>query len=128
LSPLLLAGVGIVLVAAALFFLPSLLIGLGGDGDTEPTPSASGATASATPVVSPSPSPAPTPFVYVVKEGDTLSSIAVEFEVPLDDLIAANRATLPDPDKLGIGDELIIPIGGYEPSPSAVPEEPSPSP
>lgn len=128
-SPLLLAGALIVVVAVALFFLPSFLLGLGGsETGATATPSASGATASATPTASPSPSPAPTPFVYVVKQGDTLSSIADEFGVSLDDLIAANKATLPDPDKLDIGDELVIPLGGLEPSPSVVPEEPSPSP
>jgi LysM repeat protein len=128
-SPLLAAGIVIVLAAAALFFLPSFLLGLGGDDAATPTPSASGAAASAPPEGSPSPSPAPTPFVYTVKSGDTLSGIATQFDVTLDDLIAANPE-LKDPDMLGVGDKLIIPIGGFQPSPSPSPSpvEASPSP
>jgi len=68
--------------------------------------------------------PSPTPIVYIVKTGDTLSKIAKAYGVTLDALIAANKATLPDPDKLQIGDELIIPLGDTEPSLEA----PSPSP
>lgn len=124
--PLLAAGLVVVAVAAALFFIPPFLLGLGDDSEATPTPSSSIAAASATPAASPTPTPSPTPFVYVVKSGDTLSKIANEFGVSLDDLIAANKATLPDPDKLQVGDELIIPPSGAEPSPS--PEVASPSP
>jgi len=123
-SPLLGAGVVIVLAAAALFFIPPMLLGLGGGSGASPTPSASGATASAAPDASPTPMPSPTPIVYIVKTGDTLSKIAKAYGVTLDALIAANKATLPDPDKLQIGDELIIPLGDTEPSLEA----PSPSP
>jgi hypothetical protein len=129
-SPVLIAGIVIVLGAVALFFIPPMLLGLGGGGGATPTPSGSGAVASATPDASPTPTPAPTPLIYVVKSGDTLSKIATQFDVTLDDLIAANKETLPNPDKLDIGDELIIPIGGLQPSPSPSPSpiEASPSP
>ncbi len=126
-SPLLAAGILIVLAAVALFFIPSFLLGLGGDGNATPNPSG-GAAASASGDTSPSPSPAPTPVIYTVKSGDTLSGIAKQFGVTLDDLIAANAATLPDPDKLDVGDKLVIPIGGLQPSPSPSPVEASPSP
>jgi murein DD-endopeptidase MepM/ murein hydrolase activator NlpD len=74
--------------------------------------------------------PAPTPQTYVVASGDTMSKIASRFGVSLDDLIAANRETVPDPDRLDVGDILIIPLPSAAPGlPSASPSGgPSPSP
>ena len=60
--------------------------------------------------------PAPTPVVYVVASGDTLSSIAARFGVTLDALIEANRETIPNPDRLAIGDQLIIPVAPAAPT------------
>jgi nucleoid-associated protein YgaU len=106
--PILVAVVALALSAAVLFALPGLL-GFGNPG--------AGASASpttpvrtATPSIGPTAVPQPTQLVYVVKEGDTLSGIAGRFGVTLADLIAANSDTLPDPDKLAIGDQLIIPV------------------
>ncbi len=45
--------------------------------------------------------------VYVVQSGDTLSGIAVRFNVSVDDLMNANP--IADPNALAIGDELVIP-------------------
>ncbi|GES88808.1 hypothetical protein RCL_jg16558.t1 [Rhizophagus clarus] len=39
-------------------------------------------------------------FCYVVKKGDTLTSIAKTFKVKLPDLIAANKQCVPNPDEL----------------------------
>lgn len=106
--PILVAVVAIALAAAVLFALPGLL-GFGG-------PSAGGSPSPSTPVITPIPSvaptpiPQPTPVIYVVQSGDTLSRIAGRFGVTLADLIAANAETLPDPDKLQIGDQLVIPV------------------
>lgn len=107
LPPLMLALVAILLAAAALFFLPSLL-GLVGGPSGSPTPAPS---ATAGPSVSngPSVAPAATPQTYTVQAGDTMSKIANRFHVPLAALIDANRATVPNPDKLAVGDVLIIP-------------------
>ena len=95
------------LAAAVLFALPGLL-GFG-------KPSAGQSNAPSVPVTTPLVTPAPTPVpkptdqLYVVQSGDTLSGIAKKFKVTLADLIAANAETLPDPNKLSIGDQLIIP-------------------
>jgi len=49
---------------------------------------------------------------YVVRDGDTLSSIAKRMlgnESKWDDIFQANRRTLRDPDDLTVGMELTIP-------------------
>ncbi len=58
----------------------------------------------------PPPPPAPaasTGMVYTVQPGDTLGSIAAQFGVSVDDIIAANN--LADPNMLSVGQQLIIP-------------------
>lgn len=52
-------------------------------------------------------SPSPTPNLYIVKPGDTLFGIAIEFDIPVDALMAANG--LSNPDELDIDQPLIIP-------------------
>lgn len=59
----------------------------------------------ATPI--PTVAPTQAPAVYVVKPGDTLGAIADELNVPLNDLMTANRIT--DPTRLQVGDRLAIP-------------------
>jgi Tol biopolymer transport system component/LysM repeat protein len=49
----------------------------------------------------------PTPITYVVKEGDTLIAIAIQFDVSVENLEAANG--IEDPTRLRIGQELVIP-------------------
>ena len=56
---------------------------------------------------------------YQVKAGDTLGTIANQFQVSVNDLIVLNA--LRDPDTLSIGQELLIPL---EPLP---PSEPQPT-
>ena len=51
--------------------------------------------------------PSPTPNVYQVKPGDTLYAIAIEYEIPVDALMAANG--LVNPDELKVDQPLIIP-------------------
>ena len=62
-----------------------------------------------TPTQPPTPTPTPTPeaFVYVVKEGDTLGSIAAEFGTSVDAIIAVNE--FEDPNVISIGQEVEIP-------------------
>jgi nucleoid-associated protein YgaU len=118
-SPLVIAGAGIIGLALALFFIPPMLLGLGGDEATAtPTPSPS-AEASASP--SPTAVPSPTPVTYVVKSGDTMSRIAAQFGVTLDALIAANKETVPNPDQLQVGQTIIIPTAPANEIPGASP-------
>ena len=106
--PVLVAVVAIALAAAVLFALPGLL----GFGNPAPGGSGSPTTPIVTPLPSlnPTPVPKPTAKIYIVQAGDTLSGIAGRFKIALSDLIAANAETLPDPNKLQIGDQLIIPV------------------
>jgi LysM repeat protein len=79
----------------------------------------------ATPTVS------PTPIVYVVKSGDTLLGIALEYGVSVEALQAAN--SIEDPRFLRVGQTLVIPTGEEEisgssgglllPTPTPVPLE-----
>ncbi len=119
----LLAG-AVAIAALALFMLPALL-GIGGGGSASPKPSGSGpaATASAAPATL----AAPTPQVYVIKQGDTLSKVARRFGLTLDELLAANTKTIKDPNKITIGDQIIIPVpSSGEPGPSASSSSPAP--
>ena len=112
------------IAAVVLFFLPDIVGIFGGAGSrATPTPTP----AVATPTPEPTPPPAPTPQVYVIKEGDTLSKIAQSFGLTLDQLLAANEGTIENPDRIVVGDEIIIPVpvpedfGGGSASPSAAP-------
>lgn len=100
----------VLIVGIALFATPFLLRGLtGGDGGAaaSPTPGMSaspGASAAASATLLPSPSAT----VYVVKAGDLLSRIAKKFGVTVDQIVKANPQ-IKNPDKLAIGDQLVIP-------------------
>ena len=118
-----LAG-GVVLAAVILFFLPGVL-GVGRDGGSGAAPSASPSpSAEESASASPTPIPEPTPTVYTIKTGDTLSKIARKFNVSLDALLAANKDTIKNPNRIRVGDEIVIPL----PETEQVPSEASPSP
>jgi hypothetical protein len=107
-SPILIAFVALLLAATVLFALPGLL-GFGGPGG--PAGSATPGTPIETvlPSLEPTPVPEPTATIYVVQQGDTMSKIANKFGIPLQTLIDANAENIPDPDRLQIGDQVIIP-------------------
>jgi LysM repeat protein len=113
---------GVVLAAIVLFFLPALL-GVGGPDPGGVGSSASPSAAAATPSLEPTPIPDPTPQIYVIKSGDTLSRIAREFNVTLDALLEANKDRISNPNRIKVGDEIIIPV----PVAEEVPAEASPS-
>jgi hypothetical protein len=127
--PPILVGVGaVVLAAVALFSLPTILGLFGDEGGPGGGPSPSGA-ASAGPSGSPAeptPTPGPTQLIYRVQGGDTMSTIADRFGVPLAALIEANRETIPNPDLLQIDQEVIIPLAAPTTLPGVTPS-PSPS-
>ncbi|MEM7345415.1 MAG: LysM peptidoglycan-binding domain-containing protein, partial [Chloroflexota bacterium] len=53
------------------------------------------------------PTPVPTPVTYIVQSGDTLSTIAAEYETTVEAMIVANDLT--DASALQIGQTLLIP-------------------
>jgi LysM repeat protein len=117
-----LAG-GVLLAAFILFLLPGVL-GVGGRDGGAVAPSASPSSAvEESPSLSPTPVPEPTPQLYTIKAGDTLSRIARQFNVSLDALLAANKDTIKNPNRIRVGDEIIIPV----PETEEVPAEASPS-
>ena len=73
-----------------------------------PTPPSTSTPRLATPVVSSTPTATPTPTIYEVQAGDTLLSIAIEFETTTEALQEVNGIV--DPRLLQIGQELIIPL------------------
>ncbi len=121
-------AVALAIAALGLFFLPALLgVGGGGGGTTATaSPSASQGVASSSPALATA--AAPTSQTYVIAAGDTLSKVAKRFGITLAELLAANKDTITNPDKIAIGDEIVIPskapdvINDASPSP-----EPSPS-
>jgi LysM repeat protein len=58
--------------------------------------------------------PTATPVVHIVQSGDTISGLALRYDVPEEDIIAANN--LENPNFLQLGAELVIPIGGLPPA------------
>ncbi len=107
-------------VLAALTLLVLVAAACGGSDEPSqtltpsPTPtSISTSTPSPTPIQSPAPtatlapSPGCTPSIYIIQEGDLLSTLAIDFDVPLDYLIEVND--IADPDSIQIGQELVIP-------------------
>jgi putative chitinase len=61
-----------------------------------------------TPSASPGESPSATSFIYIVKSGDRLSEIAIRFHVTQQAILDANPQ-LTDPDKIVVGQQLVIP-------------------
>jgi hypothetical protein len=117
--PILVAVVALALAAAVLFALPGLL-GFGNPAGAGASASPSFPVTTAIPSVNPTPVPQPTQHIYLVQSGDTMSKIAGRFGIPLNELIAANTQTVPDPNRLKIGQEIIIPAKDVA-SPSEIP-------
>jgi LysM repeat protein len=99
----------VVLVGIGLFATPFLLKGLGGGGGEQPTATPA-PSASAGPSAEASPTPVPTPaqVVHVVKANETLSKIAATYGVTIDQILAANPS-IKNPNKIAVGDEIVIP-------------------
>ncbi len=54
--------------------------------------------------------PTPEVVTHLVQAGDTISALALQYDVSGDDIIAANQ--LENPNFLQVGVELVIPVGG----------------
>jgi LysM repeat protein len=104
-------------VAALILFMLPAIIGIGGGGGSSSSAIPSGTRTAATRSAAPSVNAAPTPVVYVIKKGDTLSKVADKFDVELADLLAANP-DITDPNKISLGQEIVIPTA---PPPSVEP-------
>jgi LysM repeat protein len=124
-TPFLIGGAAIVLIAVGIVVLVLWLTGSSGPSLSfmaSPTPTSTEtatptATATASPMptststvtLTPTASASPTasgPFIYVVVEGDTLDSIAAQFNVNVLVLMALNSMT---DSLIRVGDELLIP-------------------
>lgn len=105
---ILVLAVALAIAALGLFFLPALLgVGGGGSDIESASPSASQSVATSSPEATTP--PASTSQVYVIAAGDTLSKVAKRFGLTIEELLAANKDTITNPDKIAIGDEIIIP-------------------
>ena len=60
------------------------------------------------------------PVVHTVQAGETLNIISQQYDVSIDDIMAANGMT--DPDVITVGQVLTIPVGGL-PEPTVAPTE-----
>ena len=114
---------GAIAIAALILFMLPAIIGIGGGGSSS-SASPSGSRPAATRSAAPTVEAAPTPVVYVIKKGDTLSKVANKFGVDLDALLAANP-TIKDPNKISLGQQIVIPTAAA-PSTGAT-AAPSPS-
>ncbi len=131
LPPIMVGVAAVVIAAIALFFLPALLgVGNPPGPAASPTPTVAAPSESRATPAPPTAVPGPTPQIYLVQAGDTMSKIAARFGLPLQVLVDANAETIPDPDVLEIGQEVIIPNVSSTPVPDAggVTEAPSVAP
>jgi LysM repeat protein len=106
--PVAVASLALVAAAMVLFFVGPMLLGIGGKdkGSASPSPIA---TVAATPTPLPTEPPGPTATVYTVVKNDTVLKIAAKFGITVEQLLAANPK-IKNPDKIKIGDQLVIPV------------------
>ncbi len=88
-----------------------------------------------TPTYGPSPTPRPTPtprpdgaVVHIVESGDTLSGIALMYNVSLDQIRRLNASALGGSDIIIPGQELVISIPSETPTPTPLPAPPTAEP
>lgn len=77
------------------------------------TPRPTSTPAPSTPAPTSPPTPTPTPVIYTVQAGDTLIDIAKQYGISVEALQEANAIL--DPQRLQIGQELVIPREEYNP-------------
>ena len=69
--------------------------------------------------------PAQEPVVHTVQSGDTISGLALLYDVPEENIIAANQ--LVNPDFLQVGMQLVIPVGGLTAATATFTPAPTPT-
>jgi LysM repeat protein len=69
--------------------------------------------------------PTPELVTHIVRSGDTISGLAFEYDVPEQDIIAANQ--LENPNFLQVGMELVIPVGGLSEATATFTPAPTPT-
>jgi len=119
--PLILGGVAIVLLVVGLLLVIIWLTGggipslpfLATDTPTAtltstPLPPTDTPTITLTPPPSETPTPSG-PVTYIVEAGDSLFSIAEQFGITIDQLLAYNPEIAASPNSIGIGSQIIIP-------------------
>lgn len=62
---------------------------------------------------------------HIVRSGDTISGLAFQYDVPEEDIIAANQ--IENPNFLQVGIELIIPVGGFSEATATFTPAPTPT-
>lgn len=89
----------------------------------------------ATPTPGPSPTPLPTStprpdgsIVHVVESGDTLSSIALEYGVTVDQILELNAGSIGENNLIRTGQELVISASGEMATSTPLPEPPTATP
>ena len=139
-----LLGVVLAILVGVTACLPGLNLPTGSPGpDPSASPSAAPGSPSASPLpsfVRPTPTPRPTFLAYLVRTGDTLTSIARQYETTARSIAFWNREAYPsldpeseayDPNRIDVGWTLmVIPGTVYEPAdvPSPTPGPATPSP
>jgi LysM repeat protein len=69
--------------------------------------------------------PTPEVVIHVVQSGDTISGIALLYDVSAEDIVAANQ--LANPNFLQVGMELLIPVGGLSQATATFTPAPTPT-
>jgi hypothetical protein len=69
--------------------------------------------------------PTASPIVHIVESGDTISGLALKYDVSAEDIIAANQ--LQNPNFLQLGARLVIPVGGVVPATATLTPVPTPT-
>ncbi len=91
---------------------------LGGDG--LPTPNIAAPPSGTEAPAATATAEAGAPVVHTVQAGETLNMISQQYDVSIEDIMAANG--LDNPNFIGVGQQLTIPVGGL-PEPTVAPTE-----
>jgi LysM repeat protein len=111
-------AIALAVAAALLFFVvPPLFVGNDAGGPGATSSSSPRASTSPRPSRTPARSAAPSPRVYVVRSGDTLSTIADRFNLTVDEILEANP-DITNPNEIAVGDRIVIPTAAT-PTPDA---------